>query len=154
MIPWYLTPITLTFHPCATSAWIWGDRHVQSFFWAGSCYERLMIQETPGMALQAVAQRNPASFTHPSCSASVPDLRSFTFPDRTLLQHTLCKGCTSAEKFVRANVPDGAPSNQGILICMLMALSIYQLSSYCSDSVCNKAAVALRSICHIPTHSS
>lgn len=52
-----------------------GDRPVQSFFWENPCHERLMIQGTPDMALQAVAQRNSASFTHPSCSVSVPDLR-------------------------------------------------------------------------------
>lgn len=71
------------FIPCSICQNLGVDRRVQSFFWANPCYERLMIQENPDMALQAAAQRNPASFTHPSCSASVPDLRLFTFPDRT-----------------------------------------------------------------------
>lgn len=101
-----------------------GDSCEGSFFGANPCHERQMIQETPDMASQAGAQRNPASFPHLP-AASVPHLRLFTFLDRTLLHHTPCKGCTSAEKFVRANVRDGAPSSQGILICMLIALSIY-----------------------------
>lgn len=52
------------------------------------------------MSLQAMAQRNTVSFTHPSGTASVRELRLlFTSPDSdveawTLPHYILCKDCT------------------------------------------------------------
>lgn len=55
------------------------------------------------MLLQAAAQRKTVSFTYPSCTASVRELRLlFTPPDNhaeawTLPHYILCKVCTLTE---------------------------------------------------------